>query len=59
MGGDEVTLRFVRHDDVERYLRAGWMITNDLADSCHGEFAVLMLQPCDCPKPQRGQAGAP
>ena len=28
----EVTLRYVRHHDIERYLRAGWMITHDMSD---------------------------
>jgi hypothetical protein len=41
----EVTLRFVPHHEIERYLREGWVVTNDLAD---GEFGALMLRPCNC-----------
>jgi hypothetical protein len=49
----EVTLRFVPHQDVDRYLRDGWTVTNDFSDCYHGEFAVLMvkgtsLAPEDC-----------
>jgi hypothetical protein len=43
----EVTLRFVPHQDVDRYLRDGWMISHDLNDCYHGQFAVLMVRPCD------------
>jgi hypothetical protein len=46
---NKVTLRYVRHEDVERYLHEGWTITHDLQDCCHGQYAVLMLWPCDCP----------
>jgi hypothetical protein len=41
----EVTLRYVRHEEVEHYLRAGWVVTHDLADCYHGQFSVLMVGP--------------
>ena len=44
----EVVLRFVRHHEIERYLREGWIVTNDLADCYHGQFAVLMVKSGDC-----------
>jgi hypothetical protein len=40
----KITLRFVPHQDVDRYLGEGWVITHDLADCYHGEFAVLMMK---------------
>jgi hypothetical protein len=42
---DVTTFRYVRHEDVEAYLQAGWVIAADLADCYHGQFAVLMMRP--------------
>jgi hypothetical protein len=43
--GSSTLFRYVRHDDVECYLHAGWEIAADLADCYHGEFGVLILRP--------------
>jgi hypothetical protein len=40
-GVTEVTLRYVRHHDVDRYLRAGWMITHGLMDCYRRGMASL------------------
>jgi hypothetical protein len=37
-----LTFRYVIHDRVQAYLSAGWEIANDLADTHHGHYAVLM-----------------
>jgi hypothetical protein len=42
--------RYVRHEDAEAYLQAGWEIAADLSDCYHGEFAVLMRWPFDGPE---------
>ena len=41
-------LRYVPHHEIDRYLQEGWVVTNDLADCYHGEFAVLMARQGDC-----------
>ena len=43
----DIVLRFVRHEDVERYQQEGWTVTNDLSDCYGGQFAVLMMGPND------------
>ena len=40
-------LRYVPHHEIERYLHAGWTITHDLSDCCHGQYSVLMVRPDD------------
>jgi hypothetical protein len=42
-------LRFVRFGRAVDYLRLGWMVTTSLADCYHGDYAVLMEWPCQCP----------
>ena len=36
-------LRYVPHADVARRLAAGWMISDDLSGTNHGNYAVLMI----------------
>jgi hypothetical protein len=47
----EVVLRFVRHEDIDRFLQAGWTVTHDLQDCHHGAYSVLMVRPGDCQDP--------
>jgi hypothetical protein len=34
--------RYVRHADVERYLKRGWVEANTLLHTHHGRHAILM-----------------
>lgn len=38
--------RYVKHGDVDRFHRAGWMVVGDLG-ATHGLWSVLMWR-CDC-----------
>ena len=39
------TFHYVRHDQVEAKLKAGWTIASDLAGTHHGHWSVLMRAP--------------
>ncbi len=51
-------LAYVRHTQIDGYLREGWMVLDTFADCYHGQFAVLMGWPCECDVrlPKRGAA---
>lgn len=34
--------RYVRHHDIKAYEADGWVVVDDLADTHHGHYAVLM-----------------
>jgi hypothetical protein len=34
--------RYVRHSDVPSYIAKGWVVTDDLAGTSHGQWSVLM-----------------
>ena len=36
-------LRYVVHSSVEAYKAKGWKVRNDMADTHHGKYAVLMI----------------
>ncbi len=36
-------LRYVAHDEVPAYLAKGWVVSDDLFGTPHGDYAVLML----------------
>jgi hypothetical protein len=40
--------RYVKHRDAEAYCRLGWLPTDSLDGSYHGEFSVLMTWLCEC-----------
>jgi hypothetical protein len=44
--------RFVRLAVVEDYLRLGWMPTQALRNTYHGQYSVHMVWLCDC-EPRR------
>jgi hypothetical protein len=50
--------KFVRHDDVALYLALGWCPSTALADTYHGQWAVLMLWLCSCTCPLPATHGA-
>lgn len=37
--------RYVRHEDVERFLAEGWVVVDDFSGTHHAEYAVLMGRP--------------
>jgi hypothetical protein len=41
------TFQYVRHGDIERFHKMGWMIVADLSGSPHGHWSVLMWR-CEC-----------
>ena len=48
----ETWLRYVAHGELLRFLALGWRISNDLAGSHHGEYAVLMEWPHESEPPK-------
>lgn len=46
-------LRYVRHDDVDRYLTCGWIFVCPLAFP-HGQYSCLM-QMCACMAEKMGE----
>jgi hypothetical protein len=44
-------VRYVSHEDCERFERQGWEWTSALVDTHHGEHAVLMVWPHDTEPP--------
>ena len=38
-------LRYVLHQDVEKYEDMGWRVTGDLSHSHHGQYSVIMQAP--------------
>jgi hypothetical protein len=53
-----MTLRYVSFDDVERYLRAGWMVVSPTVPHVVlDSYRVVMVRPCDCE--EGGTAGEP
>ena len=38
--------RYVRHNDVKKFLQMGWMVVDDL-EPTHGMWSMLMWR-CDC-----------
>lgn len=39
----EATLQYVPHDQVDDFIRRGWVVRDRLADTHHGRYAVLMI----------------
>jgi hypothetical protein len=42
------THKFVRHHAVEDYLRLGWLATDALCGTYHGQFSMHMVWLCAC-----------
>lgn len=40
--------RYVRHGDADVYCQLGWMPTDALDGTHHGQYAVLMHWLCEC-----------
>jgi hypothetical protein len=43
------TFHFVRIPDVELFLQLGWVATNALEGTQHGQWSVLCRWLCNCP----------
>lgn len=41
----KIVLRYVLHQDVEKYKDMGWKVTGDLSHSHHGQYSVIMQAP--------------
>ncbi len=41
----KIVLRYVLHQDVDKYKDMGWKVTGDLSHSHHGQYSVIMQAP--------------